>query len=577
VVLGGGATALALGLSGSDRGAACDAEAAKVRALFGPAERAALQAAFTKTGSPMADGAFQRAATALERTATALANQRAALCRGVDEPVRVVSARAQCLSEHEQQLTATLEAFAKADKKLVARAPDIVWGLFEPEPCLDPPPFTPSPTDSPELRRQLARARVALNTGHYPEGVEIAEPIVRDARAKGDRATELQAVLLLGQLTQHTENDQAGAQKWLHEAIAIAEAQGRDIDAASALSSLANLSAVDQHDYTSAHRFIDLARAKLARIGHGNTGAQAALLVTETQVLVDEVRFIEAEKTIRRAVELCEEAYGPDHPKYASALAVMSQVLRGANKTADSLGPARKASEIFAAAYGDEHPYVAGSRMNLATTLIDMEQFDEARAQLQKADAGFAKLYGNYHRYRAAVAGNLGELEMQQKHPEAALAAFQHALDVLEHVLGPESAEAAGAHRDIARALVALGKPAEALVHSQRDVAILDKSGKDNPRLPTAQMQLAEIELELGHPAIAGPAAERGLGLSEAQGADADPGELSRLRFALARALWDTGGDRSRARKLAEQAETGQTDPVRKAPITAWLADHPRP
>jgi len=573
VVLGGGA-ALALGLRGDGRGAMCEAEEARVRALFGPSERAALQTAFAASKSPLADNSFQRAAAVFERQATALATQRAALCRGTDESHRVVLARRQCLAEREQQMMATLEVFAKPDAKLVARAPDIVWGMYEPEPCVDPPPVTPSVSQSPELARQLARARVAERTGHYDEGVQIAEPIVRDARAKGDRGTELQAVLLLGQLTQRSDRNQEGAQKWLHDAIAIAEAQGRDIDAASALSSLANLAAVDKHDYTNAHRYIDLARAKLARIGHGNTAAQAVLMVTETQVLVDEVRFIEAEKTIRRAVELMEEAYGPDHPKFASTLAVMSQVLRGANKNAEALGPARRAVGIFAAAYGEEHPYVAGGRMNLATSLIDAEQYGEAREQLVKADATFAKLYGKYHRYRAAIGGNLGELEMQEKHYDAALAAFQHALDVIEHELGPESAEAAGVHRDVARALVAQGKLAEALVHSQRDVAILDRSGKDNPRLPTAQCQLAEIELALGHPAVAAPAAERGLVLAEAQGDDAEPGELARLRFSLARGLWDTGGDRVRARKLAEQSEAFQPDAERKSAVTQWLASH---
>ena len=151
---------------------------------------------------------------------------------------------------------------------------------------------------------------------------------------------------------------------------------------------------------------------------------------------------------------------------------------------------------------------------------------------------------------------------------------FDNALSVIEHTRGPESAEAAGVHRDIAKALVAQGKLTDALAHSQRDVAILDKTGKDNPRLPTAQMQLAEIELALGHPAIAAPAAERGLAMSEAQGDDAEPNELARLRFALARALWDTGGDRERARKLAEQAEAGQPDAGRKSEVTKWLASH---
>ena len=62
------------------------------------------------------------------------------------------------------------------------------------------------------------------------------------------------------------------------------------------------------------------------------------------------------------------------------------------------------------------------------------------------------------------------------------------------------------------------------------------------------------------------------------------PGLLASSRFALARALWDApaaeGGDRARARALAEQAREAfavETRPADQslAKVDAWLAAHP--
>lgn len=51
-------------------------------------------------------------------------------------------------------------------------------------------------------------------------------------------------------------------------------------------------------------------------------------------------------------------------------------------------------------------------------------------------------------------------------------------------------------------------------------------------------------------------------------------------QFALARALWDTGGDKVRARKLAEQARDGfarlgQFREPERQQVIRWLAARP--
>jgi hypothetical protein len=78
------------------------------------------------------------------------------------------------------------------------------------------------------------------------------------------------------------------------------------------------------------------------------------------------------------------------------------------------------------------------------------------------------------------------------------------------------------------------------------------------------------------------PLLERALGLQET--AKAEPIDLAETRAALAEAVWKTGGDRARARKLAEDARATFAEAVarygsererrRLADLVGWLDAH---
>jgi hypothetical protein len=86
---------------------------------------------------------------------------------------------------------------------------------------------------------------------------------------------------------------------------------------------------------------------------------------------------------------------------------------------------------------------------------------------------------------------------------------------------------------------------------------------------------LAEIALEQQRAADALPLAERGLVLRDQPGSP--PRDVADARFILARALWETGGSRSRAHDLAMQARASfQAEDASKSvgEVDAWLASH---
>jgi len=403
--------------------------------------------------------------------------------------------------------------------------------------------------------------------------VTASKQLLAEARGNHNVNLEMQVLLQLGQLQMSQEKLDEAATAF-QDLETLAETTGRDLDAAMALGQLAAIAGVDRHDYPTAHRQLALAKAKLQRLGGKNLGMNADLLTIEGQILSDESKLPDAERALRQAVTFSEQAYGADNPKVVTSIGTLSQVLRSEGKLPESLDASRRTLAVIVQALGEEHPTAAGAQMNLASTLILLKHYDEARDLLRHADAVFERVWGPEHPVRAALLGNLGGLEYEQQHFDAALVAYRKAVTVLERAAGPESADTAGARRDVARTLVAMGKYADALVESQQDVAILEKVGKDNPRLPGAQIQLAHIHLALGHPAVALPIAERGLANELAQGTDADRDELATGRFVLARALWDTNGDRARARALAEQATEGQDDGGTRAEIAHWLETH---
>jgi hypothetical protein len=87
------------------------------------------------------------------------------------------------------------------------------------------------------------------------------------------------------------------------------------------------------------------------------------------------------------------------------------------------------------------------------------------------------------------------------------------------------------------------------------------------------RIELAQKKLPLARGHL-----ERAIRLIEPSGVMVE--DLARARFDLARALWESGADRRRARDLAEQArrglsEAGSTD--RLPEIDAWLRARPAP
>src|SRR5262249_7003206 len=157
-----------------------------------------------------------------------------------------------------------------------------------------------------------------------------------------------------------------------------------------------------------------------------------------------------------------------------------------------------------------------------------------------------------------------------------ALSYMQRALAIREKIQGPDHPEVATLLANIGQILDGLHRYQEALMSFERALAIGEKAlGKEHPYVGDALTGMGTAYLGLHRAPLARAPLERALAIREKVGAQ--PVELGEVRFALARALWDTGADRTRATALTRRArddvgENAERNKEALAEIDAWLA-----
>src|SRR5450631_2762624 len=257
-----------------------------------------------------------------------------------------------------------------------------------------------------------------------------------------------------------------------------------------------------------------------------------------------------------------------------------------------------------------------------ATNLVWVVGYQEGRyADAQRwakyADAILQRL-GGHVLLQAWLLNNLGGLFEIRGDREAALRMQQEGLALKERALGRDHPDVGISEGNLAVVLTMLGRNQEALEHVDRSIEILEIGlGAGHPDLATQLNNRGEIldalgrsrdartsfekariiwERELGldnrnlayaltgigssylserDPSNAIVPLERAFKIREAH--ETDPSRRAETRFALARALWESGRDHLRARSLAEQARASYAEAELKtnvAEVDSWLHLH---
>jgi tetratricopeptide (TPR) repeat protein len=581
----------------------CTGAAAAFATVWNAERRSTVERVFRTTDAPYATFALHRVTAALDRYARQWIEAHTDACRASEilgeQTEATLDLRMICLDHRRQEAAALIGALGAGDAAVVSRSTTAVAELPDIASCADvaalrqvvaPPEHAAARAKLAELSPRLADARATYLLGLYTRARELIGPITAEARTLGYRPFQAQAELLQGLIEIET-GDMTRAKTSLDSAIWSAEAGREDEVAARAWIWLVFLIAEREADHVRGLALVPRATAAIARLG-GNAGLESFL--ERTLGAVDTIRgsYDSGIQHLQRAIDLGVQAFGPDDASVASAQLNLGSAVLGQGHPRRALSILERGRTTTERLWGPDHPRTAQALRLLGIAHNDAGDPRLAENELRRTLAIGEATLGPQHRDLTFTLTFLAEALDDQGRFEDAIALDRRAVAIAEKTLGL-------AHPVLGEALVDLGVHLghgrhhdEAYDQMRRGEAILAKAnGPDDPRFLLSLVQRGNLlsgqarwrdALALYHQAI--PALERahftrreltsavihqargflelhqptrGLAALEELATKLDelrPDLRVAVEFTLARALWDSGGDRRRAHELASRA-----------------------
>lgn len=517
--------------------------------VWNESQRAAVKAAFLRTGVAGADHAFEQLDGALSGFRKRWVDMRTDACLATrvraEQSDALLDLRMACLDDRRREIAALTKQLASADAAMASSWPNALAGLSALEGCANARALTgvvPLPSDAAArgridaLSTRLADAKAQYWSGHYREAAEAAAPLLEPAKKEAYSPLVARILLLEGDAEQRMQKYDEST-RHLHAAAAAALGARDDIGAADAWSLLVRVEGYLEQKPEQGKIWAAYARGALARAG-GDDEREATLIRNLATMERGAQGLFEADAVsaeLRRARALYAKTPEPQRSLLVSDVdETLAALMYLTGKMEGALATYHDTEVVRTRVVGAEHPRVAAAIGNQGDCLLILGRYDEALAhwnRVAKIVAGSGAGETWMHIGRAQV--------LRGKHDfAAALADDDAALDIATRTAGEGSMSAAEALLGKGLDLLGLGRASEAL-----------------------------------------PPLERALSIREHGATRVDM--LAEVRFAVARALRATGGDAVRAVSLATSAKEG-VQPFAKAfgsfyaamvrDIDAWLA-----
>jgi tetratricopeptide (TPR) repeat protein len=202
--------------------------------------------------------------------------------------------------------------------------------------------------------------------------------------------------------------------------------------------------------------------------------------------------------------------------------------------------------------------------------------FEQARVLIERSARLKARSLGKDHPDYATGLADLAYVLVRTGHAAEAVEIANQAVDIFLKHSDPDCFFLGQAYENQGEALLAVGRTADAEVAFQNALQTLTRTaGPLHSETSYALQGLGEIRLARHRPGEAIPFFENALQVR--QQPHGDRALLAESEFGLARALWDSGRDRTRARVLASVAHDIYRDEnraERERSVEAWLTDH---
>jgi eukaryotic-like serine/threonine-protein kinase len=336
--------------------------------------------------------------------------------------------------------------------------------------------------------------------------------------------------------------------------------------------------------------------------------------LAETKAKFDAGRW---KDTLEQAPGLVAAARATNYqPLMAEALALAGLMY---SKAKDAHGAEKALAEAYTRADASRHDEIrAEVAVHLVFTVGDQEKNFEDALKWSEAATAVLDRVGGHELLRAWLLNDLGCAYSVHRDIESAVAALGASLDLKQKLLGSDHPDVGLSEGNLGYVLENAGRYREALLHVDRAIQIQErKLGLGHPDLANQFENRGEILNHLGRPAEARSSLEQaitiwsnqlgrdtpilaypltGIGISylaenkptnalvpleralqARTGEEAEAADQAETLFALAQALWASGRDPHRSRRLAEEARLLYAKgPMSKnlTTVEVWLREH---
>jgi tetratricopeptide (TPR) repeat protein/predicted Ser/Thr protein kinase len=549
----------------------CAAADRPAAALWNPAARGQVEAAFKSSGKPDAADAFARLDRVMSRRVSQIRTMHRKACVAVEVRHRsklLYDRRLECLAARGQEVAAFTAVYASAERSVVDRALQAALSLPPVEQCADRDalmaemPTTPDPVTrarAVELVTLLALAEALESAGKWTEAAKQTESVAVQADAIGyaplRARARYQLARVLGKLDDYercaaqlrlaadlaaaAHDDVLLAHIWilLHGTIGYEmskpdEAKALEPVVTAAIvragktaellgmfeNSLGNV-ALGAGDFpAAATHFLDAGRHLEEAFGKEDPTV-AELQYHAGLALENGGRFAEARQALERALAMRIKLLGPEHLSVGQSYKALGGLVDTMGGTEEALELFRRAEAIFEKTLPPDHQQLATALSSIA---IQLDQLDRSREALPLHLRGIAILENKPKGNEIALSFGLTALGVcydQMERYQDALAAFRRALALKEQVLGRDHVVIAYTLNPMATTALKMGDLAQASSLCRRALAIVEpRLGRDHPEVAGPLLSLAEVALARRDPTEALRLIDRSKAIQEKSG-----------------------------------------------------------